>query len=162
VQIGEARHGEVVVLRPDAALQSAAEVALLDGRLRTLMDGGTRGLVLDCSDVSALGSAAVRVLLRASRKLAAGGGRLLLVSASERLRRALAVSGFDKDFAVASDLSEALATASAGLVPVVDADTDLCATILRVLGAPALPPPSEADRQALLGLREAVLRALVS
>jgi anti-anti-sigma factor len=160
VQIAEARHGEVVVLRPDAALQSAAEAALLDGRMRTLMDAGTRGLVLDCADVSALGSAAVRVLLRASRKLAAGGGRLLLVSASERLRRALAVSGFDQDFAVASDLSEALATASAALVPAGDAA--LCATILRVLGAPALPPPSEADRQALLGLREAVLRALVS
>lgn len=158
--IGETRHGEVVVLRPDASLASAAEAALLDGRLRTLMDGGTRGLVLDCSEVKALGSAAVRVLLRASRKLAVGGGRLLLVSASERLRRALEVSGFDKDFAVASDLSEALATASAGLVPV--GDTTLSATILRVLGAPDLPAPSEADRLALVGLREAVLRALVS
>ena len=162
MQIGEARHGEVVVLRPDASLASTAEAALLDGRLRLLMDGGTRGLVLDCSEVEALGSAAVRVLLRASRKLAAGGGRLLLVSASERLRRALAVSGFDQDFAVASDLPEALATASAGLAPVGDADAALCATLLRVLGAPALPAPSEADRQALLGLREAVLRALVS
>ena len=64
--IAEARHGAVVVLRPDAPLSSAAEAALLDGRLRLLMDGGTRGLVLDCSDVSALGTAAVRVLLRAS------------------------------------------------------------------------------------------------
>jgi anti-anti-sigma factor len=162
VQIGEVRHGAVVVLRPDGSLASAADAALLDGRLRTLMDGGTRGLVLDCSEVSALGSAAVRVLLRASRKLAAGGGCLLLVSPSERLRRALAVSGFDRDFAVASDLSEALAAASAGLVPA-DADTALCATLLRVLGAPpALPAPSEADRHALMGLREAVLRALVS
>jgi anti-anti-sigma factor len=162
VQIAEARHGEVVVLRPDAAVASAAEAALLDGRLRALMDGGTRGLVLDCSEVGALGSAAVRVLLRASRKLAAGGGRLLLAGPSERLRRALEVSGFDKDFAVASDLSEALATASTGLVAAGDADTALCATLLRVLGAPSLPAPSEADRQALLGLREAVLRALVS
>ena len=160
MQIGEARHGEVVVLRPDASLASTAEAALLDGRLRLLMDGGTRGLVLDCSEVEALGSAAVRVLLRAARKLAAGGGCLLLVSPSERLRRALAVSGFDKDFAVASDLSEALATASAGLVPA--GDTTLSAQILRVLGAPVLPAPSETDRQALVGLREAVLRALLS
>jgi anti-anti-sigma factor len=160
VKIGEARHGEVVVLRPDASLASAAEAALLDGRLRTLMDGGARALVLDCTEVGALGSAAVRVLLRASRKLAAVGGCLLLLGPSERLRRALAVSGFDQDFTVVSDLSEALATASAGLVPAGDAT--LAATLLRVLGAPDLPAPSEADRVALLGLREAVLRALVS
>jgi anti-anti-sigma factor len=160
VQIEEARHGEVVVLRPDAALSSAAEAALLDGRLRALMDGGTRGLVLDCSEVGALGSAAVRVLLRASRKLAAGGGCLLLAGPSERVRSALAVSGFDQDLAIASDLSEAVARASTGLVPVGDAT--LSAEILRVLGAPPLPAPPAADRQALVGLREAVLRALVS
>jgi anti-anti-sigma factor len=161
VQIGEARHGEVVVLRPDGPLQSAAEAALLEGRLRLLMDGGVRALVLECSEVAALGSAAVRVLLRASRKLAAGGGCLLLVSPSERVRRALAVSGFDRDFAVAAGLPEALATASAGLAPV--ADATLSAEILRVLGAPpVLPAPPEADRRALLGLREAVLRALLS
>jgi anti-sigma B factor antagonist len=160
VPIAESQHGAVVVLRPDGPLASAAEAATLDGRLRTLLDGGARGLVLDCSAVDALGSAAVRVLLRASRKLAAGGGRLLLVSPSERLRRALAVSGFDRDFAIASDLAEALATAGGAAVP--EGDAALSATILRLLGAPALPSASDAERHALLGLREAVLRALVS
>ena len=160
MQIGEARHGDVVVLRPDASLSSAAEAALLDGRLRALMDGGTRGFVLDCAEVAALGSAAVRVLLRAARKLSAGGGCLLLAGPSERLCRALAVSGFDQDFVIASDLSGAIARASTELVPVGDAA--LSAEVLRVLGAPALPEPSEADRQALSGLRQAVLRALIS
>jgi anti-anti-sigma factor len=159
MQIAEATHGDVVVLKPAGALRSAAEALQLEGRLRALLEGGVRGLVLDCAEVGALGSAAVRVLLRAARKLAAGGGLLLLIHPSDRLRRTLEISGFDKDFAVAPGLAEALAAAAGSAPPPVG--RELAEALLRSMGArPGLPAPGEAQRQALQGLRQAVTRAL--
>lgn len=159
MQIAESTHGVVVVLKPDGALRSAAEAELLESRLRALLQGGVSGLVLDCAEVSALSSAAVRVLLRAARKLAGSGGLLQLVHPADRLRRTLEVSGFDKDFAVAPGLAEALA-AAAGPASA-PAGRELAQALLRSMGAqPGLPVPSEAQRQALLSLRQAVTSAL--
>jgi anti-sigma B factor antagonist len=160
VQIAESVHGDVVLLKPDGALSSGAAAVLLEARLRAVLDGGARGLVLDCTEVTALGSAAVRLLLRCARKLEGAGGRLLLVHPSDRVRRALLVSGFDKDFAVAADIAEALTLASRGAAPVEDAQGELASALLRVMGAPPVPAVETPPAAALESLGRAVASAL--
>lgn len=161
MQIAESELDGLPVLRPAGALRTAADAGALDERLRALLEGGAASIVVDCTAVTTLGSPAVRSLLRASQRLRSQGGALVLLRLGERVRRALEVSGFDKEFALAGSEAavprvgavahQARAVSDAEAAPrPSDPWADTAAALLRLMTF-AVPPPSigEADRERL-------------
>jgi anti-sigma B factor antagonist len=61
----------------------------LERRLRDVVLGGMRTVIVDLSDVDELSSSLVGVLIRTQRSLSWRGGRLLIASESEAIRHQL-------------------------------------------------------------------------
>ena len=61
---------------------------------------------LDLSELSFLDSTGLHVLVKARRSLEAAGSELVLVGPTEQIRRTLAVSGLDRQFAVKEELDD--------------------------------------------------------
>jgi anti-anti-sigma factor len=133
--------------------RAANAAVALECRLRRSWTA--RGLVLDCREVTALGSAAVRALLRASRRLAGSGGKLQLLNLSPKLLRTLQVSGFDRDFTVAPSLEETLGEPADAAA----AQRGLAASLLQLMGAPPLALDVAQDRR-LAGIHAALAAVL--
>jgi anti-anti-sigma factor len=108
MEIREIREGDVLVLAPDGGVAGSEETNALETKLATTLKTGFRQVVVDCSTVGQLTSAAVRVLLMTSRRLDRTGGRLVLCAMRAKLKKAFSISGFDKDFSVAATREEAL------------------------------------------------------
>jgi len=109
MEIREVREGDVVVLSPDGNLAGGEETSARESKLAAVQQGGARQLVIDCTSVGQLTSVAVRALLHASGKLGRAQGRLVLYGTNAKVRKAFAISGFDKDFAIVATREEALA-----------------------------------------------------
>jgi anti-sigma B factor antagonist len=108
MEIRESRDGEAIVFAPDGSLSGAEEANALETRLGATIRAGGRQIVIDCSGVAQLTSLAIRVLLQASRKLARAQGRLVLFGMNAKVKKAFAISGFDKDLDVAPSRDDAL------------------------------------------------------
>jgi anti-anti-sigma factor len=108
MDIREFREGDVLVLAPDGSVTGTEDTNAIDSKLGSTLKAGFRLLVLDCTAVGQLTSAAIRVLLQTSRKLDRTEGRLVLCAMNAKLTRAFSISGFDKDFTVVATREEAL------------------------------------------------------
>jgi len=117
LEIEELRDGDGVVLAPRGSLTAAAACATLEKRLAALLQDRVRFYVLDGRELTALGSAALRALLRLQRSLRPLQGRLVFCSLDARLRETLAVAGFERDFALAANRQAALAQLQADATP---------------------------------------------
>jgi anti-anti-sigma factor len=138
MEIRESREGEAVVLVPDGSLAGVDETGVLEARLAAVQKAGERQIVVDCTRVGQLTSAALRALLVTSRKLARSQGRLVLFGMNAKVKKAFAISGFDKDFTVVETREEALRAAVEPVAPRAEA--------ARPASAPpaAAPPPAAA------------------
>ena len=154
IQVGEV--DGVPVLAPDGPLKTAADAALLGAQLSVVSEKGGTRVIVDCTSVTLLGSAALRVLLQAGRRLRAKGGGLVIAAVGPRVRRALEVSGFQKDIAMAADVAEAVAALPARMA---DPREEAARAILQALVASA-PEASRAERERLRPTAEALLEAL--
>lgn len=114
MQIEELREGAAVVLAPRGSLTAPAACSELERRLAALLQERVRFFVLDGHELTGLGSAALRALLRLQRSLRPLRGRLIFCALDARLRETLALAGFARDFALASDRQEALAQLQGG------------------------------------------------
>jgi anti-anti-sigma factor len=144
MEIREHRAGDVLVLAPDGSIAGIEETSAIDAKLVASLKEGARFLVLDCSAIGHLTSAAIRVLLLTSRKLERTSGRLVLCGMSAKLTQAFSISGFDKDFTIVATREEALQHA---LEPVP-----------RSVAAPPEDPPAAADTHDVIAT--ALLEAL--
>jgi anti-anti-sigma factor len=108
MEIREFREGDVLVLAPDGSVTGSEETNAIEAKLGTSLKAGFRLLVLDCTVVGQLTSAAIRVLLQTSKKLDRTEGRLVLCAMNPKLTKAFSISGFDKDFTVVGTRQEAL------------------------------------------------------
>ena len=117
MKLEEQREGEAVVLAPRGSLAAAAACAVLEQRLAALLQERVRFYVLDAAELTGLGSAALRALLRLQRSLRPLRGRLVFCGLDARLRETLAVAGFERDFDVAADRAGALARLRAATRP---------------------------------------------
>ena len=113
MDIHESKVGDVVVLAPDGSLSTAPECQTLERKIAATFDAHNLKLVIDGSKIRQIGSGAVRVLLRMSRKLQTLGGGLILSGLSQKVRLALEISGFDNDFVILASSEEAVAQAAA-------------------------------------------------
>jgi anti-anti-sigma factor len=109
VEIRETTVGDVVVLMPVGNLTAAADCQVLQQKLKALLEGQTRLIVVDGSKVGQIGSGAMRVLLLMGRKLRPLGGRLILCALSDHVRQGFTISGFDRDFTIVSRQETAVA-----------------------------------------------------
>jgi anti-sigma B factor antagonist len=106
MEIREATQGDVLVLTPNASVTASEDTSALESKLAAVLKAGTKLVVIDCTSVSQLASAAVRVLLSVSRRLDRTGGRLVLCAMSPKLRKAFTISGVDKDFVIVATREE--------------------------------------------------------
>ena len=93
------------VLQIDGRLESAA-VPALQHRLSEASLLGTERVLLDLSRVSFIGSAALRAILVAAKRLGASGGKLA-VFAPPQIAQVFTVSGLDTVMQVRGDLAQA-------------------------------------------------------
>lgn len=117
MKLEEQREGEAMVLAPRGSLAAAAACGVLEQRLAALLQERVRFYVLDGAELTGLGSAALRALLRLQRSLRPLHGRLVFCRLEPRLRETLAVAGFERDFDVAADREGALARLRAATSP---------------------------------------------
>ena len=111
MDIAEVQADDVLVLVPDGSLATGEECQGLETRLTAAVGRGARRIVLDCARVDALTGPALRVLLLMSRRVARGGGRLVLCGMNAKVQQAFAISGFDRDFTVLPSRAEAIPVA---------------------------------------------------
>jgi anti-sigma B factor antagonist len=116
LEIAEFKDGEVTILAPKGSLNTQTSPKLEQKLVGVLGEKG-RLIVIDFKGVDYLSSAALRVLLLITRRLAKVHGRLLLCAMSDDLKRVFAVSGFDRDFTILGGRGEAIAMAAATLPP---------------------------------------------
>jgi len=112
VEISESRDGEVNILAPKGSLNTQTSPRLEEKLSALLADKG-RLVVIDFKAVDYLSSAALRVLLMVTRRLARVHGQLVLCAMSEDLKKVFAISGFDRDFTILATRGEAVAVAAA-------------------------------------------------
>jgi anti-anti-sigma factor len=112
LEIAEFKDGEVTILAPKGSLNTQTSPKL-EQKLVGVLGGKGRLIVIDFKGVDYLSSAALRVLLLITRRLAKVHGRLLLCAMSDDLKRVFAVSGFDRDFTILGGRGEAVAMAAA-------------------------------------------------
>ena len=101
----------VVVVRLIGSLDTATSAGAME-RLHGLVappgeKAGTR-MVLDCSALSYVSSAGLRVFLTTSKKLTAAGGALRLSGLNETVKEVFEISGFQAIFKVFGSVDEAL------------------------------------------------------
>lgn len=113
MDIHESKVGDVVVLAPDGNLSAGPECQTLERKIVALLEAHSWKLVIDGGKIRQIGSGAVRVLLRMSRKLQPLGGGLILCALSQKVRLALEISGFDQDFVIVASSEEAVSQAAA-------------------------------------------------
>lgn len=138
MEIRELREGDVLVFAPDGSLAGSEETSALETRLVAVLKAGTLLLVIDCTSVGQLTSAAIRVLLLTSRKLGRTGGRLVLCGMNTKVKKAFSISGFDKDFTVVETRGEALQLVLEPVRP----------SASKAARAPAPPPPISTEPEA--------------
>ena len=82
----------------------------LESRAASIIEGGSRNILLDLTGVSFMGSAGLRAMHGIASKLknSTGGGQLKLLKPSEAVARVLKTLGFDQFFDVHSSLDEAV------------------------------------------------------
>jgi anti-anti-sigma factor len=149
MEIRASREGEAVVLAPDGSLAGAEETNAIEARLAAVQKAGERRIVVDCTGVGQVTSAALRALLATSRKLARSQGRLVLFGMNAKVKKAFTISGFDKDFTVVETRDEALRAVVEPAAPRTKAARPAAAppagaAPAAVVGPPAAPTPAAA------------------
>ena len=80
--------------------------------VRLLLEHGARRIVVDLGGVTFVDSTILGVLVRTARRLATGGGELVLATDDARILRTLEVTGLDGHLRVHATLLDAVTTAS--------------------------------------------------
>jgi len=90
------------------ALKGRADSVSADQLDHTLRQANTVRMILDLSQLVYINSAGLRVLAAVLTENKAGGGDLLLVAPSSKIRRVFRIIGFDKFFRLFDSLEAAV------------------------------------------------------
>ncbi|HYI75686.1 MAG TPA: STAS domain-containing protein [Gaiellaceae bacterium] len=99
----------VLMLHGEADLHAAPQ---LRDRLRTAMDGGATGLVVDLTETSFVDSTSLGVLLGALKRQREEGGELRIVVSRPEIRRIFEITLLDQVFPLHETRADALASLS--------------------------------------------------
>ena len=95
----------IISLRGEIDLDSASSVY---GRVRTEIDKGDRGLLLDLEELDFIDSSGLQILLRLKETLKKIGKEILIVNPSNQIMNLFQLTGFDKLFRIFTNTDEAL------------------------------------------------------
>ncbi len=112
MDIEEQKEGDVAVLTPLGSLSAAKDCGSLQRKVKELLDDKARLLVIDCGKVKQMSASGVRTLLQCKRKLISLGGQIVLCCMSDKVRKAFALSSFDRDFVIVASRKEAVEAAA--------------------------------------------------
>jgi len=99
----------VLMLHGEADLHAAPQ---LRDRLRTAVDGGATGLVVDLTETSFVDSTSLGVLLGALKRQREEGGELRIVVSRPEIRRIFEITLLDQVFPLHETRADALASLS--------------------------------------------------
>ncbi len=99
--------GAVPVVALTGAVDVSSVVVLRDHLLRVTMDHPGRTIVVDLDAVDVLDDVGLGILLGAAGRARAGGGELVVVASSQRMRQRFAVTGFDRAVRLATTVTSA-------------------------------------------------------
>ena len=97
MEINETQQGNVIILKPEGRLDSAA-VPFLSQKLQQLINDKKIEIAIDFSAVEQLNSDGLRILLMADKRIKAVHGSLMLCALSDELISVLKISGFIETF----------------------------------------------------------------
>jgi anti-anti-sigma factor len=148
MDFGEAREGGVVVLSPHGDLAGTEDTSAFEAKLAAVHAAGARQLVIDCSSVGQMTGVAIRALLVASRKIGRSQGRLVLYGLNSKVRKAFALSGFDRDFTILGTREESLQKVLEPVGPAGPSVRRVQASLPVAVSPPKDPEPTAAAPQA--------------
>ena len=97
---------EIQVARPGGRLDSNSG-PVFEKELLGYIDGGSRRLLLDLSQLGYISSAGLRVILVAAKKMKTAGGKLVLAGLSAQVAEVFEISGFNRILEIEPDQAAA-------------------------------------------------------
>lgn len=89
--------------RLDISTQDAVQ-----DKINTLLSDGSAKIVIDCSDLTFISSAGLRVFMSALKQVSSVDGKLVISSLNDTTRKIFDITGYDSVFNIATSLDEAL------------------------------------------------------
>ncbi|HSI86748.1 MAG: STAS domain-containing protein [Candidatus Methylacidiphilales bacterium] len=99
MEISENKSGKVIILSINGKLDGGT-CSQLDAKVHELLDRKVRAVVVDCSGLTYVSSAGLRVLLQAAKRMKAVQGTICLSSFQDQVREVFELSGFEAIFKV--------------------------------------------------------------
>src|ERR1035437_10592201 len=94
MNISESKQGNVTILTAQGKLDALSSPEL-DKRLSSLVESGTRQIVLDLAGLDYVSSAGLRVFLSAAKRLKQAHGKLALANLSAHVQQIFDMEGFE-------------------------------------------------------------------
>lgn len=118
MKILQRKHGSVTVVAPVGRIDTTTSPSL-EEVTRSLVDGGTRDMLVDLSGTEYISSAGLRVFLVLAKRLRDLRGRLVLAGLDQPVRQVFQLAGFLPLFTIDGTVDAALTrfdeTAPAGM-----------------------------------------------
>ncbi len=109
VELTTERHGDVLAMAVAGRLDAAAAAALAEA-LDDAVAGTDRAAILDFGAVELVGSAGLRVVLAAAKRLRERDAGLVLCAPPEPVRQVLRITGFERFLTIRETVADALAS----------------------------------------------------
>ena len=101
----EEQAGDLLIVSPQGHLDTALSEPF-ERRLGELLESGARRVLIDCSALSYVNSAGLKILLLAAKRFESAGGRLVLCSLTPSVAVVFQTIGFDRILQVAASRKE--------------------------------------------------------
>ena len=100
--------GDVVIVKLSGRLDSSTAQPAEES-FAGVLAGGPQHLAIDMSHLEYISSAGLRVLLVVAKKVQQAKGKVVLFGLVRNVREVFSISGFDRIFAIQSDMAAAIA-----------------------------------------------------
>jgi len=108
MEFAQEQSGDVVIVRLAGRLDSGTAQPAEES-FAGVLSGGMPRLAIDMSKLEYISSAGLRVLLVVARKAQRAQGKVVLFGLVPNVREVFSISGFDRIFAIQSDMATAVA-----------------------------------------------------
>ena len=107
MNISESKQGNVTILKIEGKLDAMSSPEL-DKHLASMVESGTRQIVLDLAGLEYVSSAGLRVFLSAAKHLKQAQGKLALANLCAQVQQIFDIAGFESILPVLKTTNEAV------------------------------------------------------
>jgi anti-sigma B factor antagonist len=109
MDITETKHDHYSVFKLNGRLDSNTAMGF-EQKLFECMENGTQRMILDFQELDYISSAGLRVILKATKNLKSGEGKLVLCAMQDYVKEVFEISGFDSFLPIEATLDDAVKT----------------------------------------------------